>query len=112
MIGDVVARLDALEREGRDVTLFVTTDHGRALNFRDHGSSAPESALVWLVASGSRIAKRGYFEAPSPHHLSDLAPTLRVLLGLPADRTPTAGRVLDELITSEAGPTPFAFRID
>ena len=63
--------------------MFVTTDHGRASTFREHGGAYPESAAVWLVAWGPSFHARGSLVTEQPHHLSDLAPTARVVLGIP-----------------------------
>jgi hypothetical protein len=55
---------------------------------------------VWLVASGSAIEARGFAAAPAQRHLADIAPSQRVLFGLPADRDPRAGFPLFELLTA------------
>jgi arylsulfatase A-like enzyme len=91
----VVSRLIDHMREG--TTLFVTADHGRARNFRDHGGFAPESGRVWLVAAGPAIAARGHVASPHERRLADIAPTLRAIAGLPADEAKNAGDVLTEL---------------
>jgi hypothetical protein len=98
VIGEVVKRLRALEARGRSTTLVVTTDHGRSETFAGHGEGNPESARVWLVAAGTRIAARGYTEAPAARYLADLAPTVRSLVGLPGDPSKNAGHVLTELL--------------
>lgn len=92
---DVLGRLRALldhDERGRRTHVFVTADHGRATNFRDHGGAMPESARIWMVASGPRIAARGFVASDEPRHLADLAPTASVILGLDP-----RGTVLDEL---------------
>ena len=66
---------------GRHTTVLVTADHGRARNFADHGPRFPESGRVWLVAAGADVAQRGFVDA-SRHTLSDVAPTIRALLGI------------------------------
>lgn len=53
----------------------MTTDHGRAQCFNDHGGRYPESGRVWLAAVGPRIAARG-FVAARTHHLRDIAGTI------------------------------------
>lgn len=45
-----------------------------------------------------RSKVRGFAAAPVERHLADLAPTLRVLFGLPADHGPGAGFPLFELL--------------
>ena len=98
---DVLVRLTATLRRmgerGAQTTVIVTADHGRSADFKDHGGFAPESARVWLVAAGPRIAARGWIASPRDRHLADVAPTIRVLLGLRGDGSPYAGRPLDEL---------------
>jgi hypothetical protein len=77
------AFLGELVRTTDDETLIlVTTDHGRAANFRDHGR-APESGATWLVAAGPGIRNA------APRHLSDLAGLARHALGLAPDRLAT-----------------------
>jgi hypothetical protein len=46
---------------------------------------------VWLVARGGSIAARGFVHETRERRLSDLAPTIRVLLGLDRDPHPLAG---------------------
>ncbi|HWZ91426.1 MAG TPA: hypothetical protein VNW92_21340, partial [Polyangiaceae bacterium] len=83
---------------GTRTALFVTADHGRADSFVNHGQPYPESARVWLVASGSALGARGFVAAPSARHLSDLAPTLREIAHLPRDTDRAAGTPLFELL--------------
>lgn len=97
-IGRLVAITDAWAREGHRTSLFVTTDHGRSTGFRDHGRAHPESARAWLVAAGGPIPARGLVSSPSPRRLRDVAPTLRVLLGLEPDQASDAGSAIDELL--------------
>jgi hypothetical protein len=81
-----------------DALVLVTSDHGRAPNFRDHGSH-PASAASWLIAAGGNIPSRGIVRGQE-HRLRDIAPTIRVLLGLPPDGAPAAGRPIDALLPS------------
>jgi hypothetical protein len=79
---------DLLENTGawqQGALVFVTTDHGRGNDFRNHGASLPESGRVWLLALGRRVASRG--PAPPWHarYLADVAPTIRFLSGLTSD---------------------------
>jgi hypothetical protein len=99
ILADLEERLAGMGERGRRTAIFVTADHGRAENFRDHGAFAPESSRVWLVALGAGIAGRGFVRAPARRHLADVAPTARALLGLETDRSAHAGHVLDELLT-------------
>jgi hypothetical protein len=82
---------------GRPTTLLVTTDHGRADSFTNHGARYPESARIWLAAMGSGIGARGNVVLTRSRHLADIAPTLRLLLGLSPQRGPDQGRALREL---------------
>jgi predicted AlkP superfamily pyrophosphatase or phosphodiesterase len=97
-IADVDRELSVLAAHGTRTALFVTADHGRAENFVEHGSKFPESARVWLIASGSAVRATGFVAAPSQRRLADLAPTVRVIAGLPGDTHPEAGMPLDELL--------------
>lgn len=78
-IGNVAAVLSEYEREGRRTTLIVTTDHGRGPEFTGHGSYAPESGAVWLIAAGAGIPRIGRAKFPRPHKLSDVAGMIRAL---------------------------------
>lgn len=96
-VGRVAELLEGLNAQGWRSTLFVTSDHGRDYNFRDHGAYAPESARSWLIAAGWGI-RPGFAAAPRRRRLADLMPTARSLLGLPADGHPRAGVVMSELL--------------
>lgn len=94
-----LARLRAtLEALGGESVIVVTTDHGRGPSFRHHGGERDGSDRVWLVASGGPIVPRGLIRPRGPRRLADIAPTLRLLLGLPADRSRAAGSALTELL--------------
>jgi hypothetical protein len=80
-LGDLTTLLRSMGARGRHTTVLVTADHGRARNFIDHGPQFPESGRVWLVAAGADVADRGLVAA-SRHTLSDVAPTIRALLGI------------------------------
>jgi hypothetical protein len=99
-LGDVIAEVDSEIGRGHPTTLLVTTDHGRADTFRDHGARHPESARVWLVAAGSGIAARGLVPSAQPRYLADIAPTIRQLLGVPVSTLPDSGSPLHELLTA------------
>ncbi len=81
-LGDLVAMLRSMGARGQHTTVLVTADHGRAKNFTDHGPQFPESGRVWLVAAGADVLDRGFVDASRRHTLSDLAPTVRALLGI------------------------------
>jgi phosphopentomutase/2,3-bisphosphoglycerate-independent phosphoglycerate mutase family metalloenzyme len=96
-MGDLAATLDRMGDRGRHTTVLVTTDHGRSRDFRDHGGEWPESANVWLVAFGGEVGVRGIAPASAPRRLADVAPTVRVLLGLPQDPAADAGNAIEEI---------------
>ncbi|CAN5295147.1 hypothetical protein BH09MYX1_BH09MYX1_05620 [soil metagenome] len=77
--------------------ILVTTDHGRSDGFRDHGATWPESKRVWLVAKGAGIAARGPVADASERTLSNVAPTIRALLGVAATGDDGAVEPLREL---------------
>jgi hypothetical protein len=84
-LGNLREVLLGMGARGRHTTVLVTADHGRAHNFMDHGPQFPESGRVWLVAAGADVAGRGLVAASRRHTLSDLAPTIRALLGIAGD---------------------------
>jgi Metalloenzyme superfamily len=90
VLGDLFALLAAMGPRGAHTSVLVTCDHGRGKDFRNHGAAWPESSRVWLVGAGGRIPPSGAV-ASGAHRLADVAPTIRALLGLPADPSPGAG---------------------
>jgi bisphosphoglycerate-independent phosphoglycerate mutase (AlkP superfamily) len=80
---------------GAHTTVLVTADHGRAYDFKDHGSRFPESGRVWLLAAGGDIHGHGLVTASRRHTLSDVAPTVRGLLGIHGE-----GAALAEVLAS------------
>jgi hypothetical protein len=99
-LSDADAFIGALERRlDPETILIVTTDHGRSPTFADHGDD-DASGQVWLVAAGGPLPRRGLVYAP--HHLRDLAPTLRALLGLERDPSPLSGSPMPELSANVA----------
>lgn len=86
VVGEVASILSAYEREGRRTTLLVTTDHGRSKDFVGHGSEAPESAAVWLIAAGYGIHGSGSV-TPRAHRLADVS---RLILSLADPRARVA----------------------
>jgi hypothetical protein len=97
-IAEIDEELARLAAHGTTTALFVTADHGRADSFVEHGAKFPESARVWVIASGSAVRASGFVAAPSERRLADLAPTVRQIAGLPQDRDTEAGMPLDELL--------------
>jgi Metalloenzyme superfamily len=101
-IAEVDAELQRLAARGTRTALFITADHGRADTFAEHGAKFPESARVWLVASGSALKSSGYQCAPRERRLADLAPTVRQIAGLPKDTDPAAGTPLFEMLRADS----------
>jgi hypothetical protein len=105
-IGELEATLARMGRRGGRTHVFVTTDHGRASTFREHGGAYPESAAVWLVAWGPSFRARGSLVSEKRHRLADLTPTARVVLGLPPVLGGTGtGAILAELFGDEGVTT-------
>jgi hypothetical protein len=96
IVGRLLGVLNRLGERGRNTHVVVTADHGRAHDFNDHGPM-PEAARVWMVASGPRFLARGAIASTRPRHLADIAPTLRLVLGLPPDTSERSGMPIEEL---------------
>ncbi len=101
--GRLFAALDRMGERGRRSLVLVTADHGRARDYRDHGAGLPESARVWLLALGGPVRARGFVQGPHSRRLSDVAPTIRQVVGLPLDEAVGAGAPMFELL-GEAQP--------
>ncbi len=108
-VGKVLDTLARMGPRGAATHVFVTADHGRAHDFKGHGGWAPESARVWLIASGPSIAARGRVASSVERHLADVTPTMRTVLGLTPARDPDRshdrdrgwpGEPIDELFAS------------
>jgi hypothetical protein len=98
VIGGLVDTIDRLGDRHR-TAIYVTADHGRATDFRDHGGKWPESSRSWLVAIGD-VEARGTIEArgaAEERHLADIAPTIGAWLGLPPAQT-ESGHAIAELL--------------
>ena len=96
IVGSFRDQLSVLERQGRETLIFVTTDHGRAQHFTDHGREFPESADSFLLVGGSLVKNRGQLIQKNAF-LADIAPTIRDVSGLPQSYEGHQGRVLSEL---------------
>jgi hypothetical protein len=94
VIGDLVTALDAMGEDGKRMTLVVTADHGRAADFRGHGGYAPESGRSWLVMAGGGVQPRGFLDREETTRLRDIAPTVRVLMGLRGDDGRGSGQAI------------------
>jgi hypothetical protein len=97
-LGRLFAVLDRMGERGRRSLVLVTADHGRGRDYRDHGARLPESARVWLMALGGPVRARGFVQAPYARRLSDVAPTIRQVVGLPLDEAAGAGTPMIELL--------------
>ena len=104
-IGKVADTLDAMGDIGSRTTVIVTTDHGRNRDFQHHGAFSLTSARTFVMAFGPRVAVRGVACPSRDVTLADIAPTMRVLMGLPPDASPDAGRPIEEIAAS---PEPAA----
>jgi arylsulfatase A-like enzyme len=108
-VGDLFAALGRMGERGRNTTVLVTADHGRGKDYRHHGRNFPESSRVWLVALGGAVEARGLATSAMPHHLADVAPTVRAILDLPADDARSAGAPLRELFAPPAQATALRY---
>lgn len=99
LVGAVADTLDAMGPLGERTTVIVTADHGRAVNFNDHGALHPESGRSFVLAFGGGIPVSGVTCAPHDVTLADVAPTIRVLMGLGRDVAGGAGTPI-RLITA------------
>lgn len=107
LLGDLIEVVDGWgPEESSRVIWLVTSDHGRSPDFRSHGKAYPSSSGTWLAAAGAGIPALGRMDATTPHHLSDIAPTVRVLAGLPEVSGERAGSPIDEIVlgTLRTGP--------
>jgi len=82
LVGELVATLARMGEYGASTTILVTTDHGRAAGFVSHGG--PDSARVWMMAMGGSVPARGAVDLRETVHLSNVAPTIRQLMQVPA----------------------------
>ncbi|MDB4969683.1 MAG: uncharacterized protein JWN44_5372 [Myxococcales bacterium] len=101
VVGELMDRLATLGEYGRETTVIVTTDHGRAANFASHGGDAPESRRVWLFAAGGAVPALGFADGSRVTRLADIAPTVRRWMGLHADSAGGAGSPVAELLPTE-----------
>lgn len=95
LIGDLMDVIDSMGADGAKTTLIVTPDHGRNSDFRHHSALRIESGRTFLLAFGAGVTARGIGCPSSDITLTDIAPTIRLLLGLPRDISDGAGRPVD-----------------
>jgi hypothetical protein len=108
VIGRLFETLDRMGARGASTTVFITTDHGRARDYRFHGRPYPESSRVWLVAAGSGVHARGMVRSLRSHRLADVAPTMRALFHRAPDEGPLSGAPIAELLAD--APEEYAAR--
>lgn len=96
-IGQLSAMADQRRAMGIETVIIVTTDHGRAANFKDHGGPFPESSRTWLVAAGGPVPVRGEVATTSARTLSDIAPTIASWAGVRMEIAETTGTLIPEL---------------
>lgn len=96
-IGQLSAMADARRAAGIETVIIVTTDHGRAANFKDHGGPFPESSRTWLVASGGPVPIKGEVATSTARTLSDIAPTIASWAGVRMEIAETTGTLIPEL---------------
>ncbi len=97
-IGKVADTLDAMGDLGARTTVIVTTDHGRNRDFQHHGASSATSARTFVLAFGAHVTARGVACPARDVTLADIAPTIRVLTGLPGDPSRESGRPIEEIV--------------
>ena len=97
-IGQIADTLDAMGDIGARTTVIVTTDHGRNSDFQHHGTFSASSARTFVMAFGARVKARGVGCSDRDVTLADIAPTVRALVGLPADESSAAGRPIEEIV--------------
>jgi hypothetical protein len=93
-LADAVALGDAANR----TTVIVTTDHGRDEDFREHSPMRYDASRTFILAFGARVPVRGVVCPWRNLTLADIAPTIRVILGLPSVRGPRTGHPIAEII--------------
>jgi hypothetical protein len=91
LVGSIADAIDGMGAAGEKTTVIVTPDHGRNSDFTNHGTLNPESGRTFIVAFGARVPRRGVACLESDVTLADIAPTIRVLMGLPRDVAAGAG---------------------
>jgi hypothetical protein len=97
-IGKVADTLDTMGEVGARTTVIVTTDHGRNRDFQHHGAFSLTSARTFVIAFGARVGSRGVVCPSRDVTLADIAPTIRVLVGLRPDTSPDSGRPIEEIV--------------
>lgn len=97
-IGKVSDTLDAMGELGARTTVIVTTDHGRNRDFQHHGAYSLFAARTFVLAFGAHVEGRGVVCPSRDITLADIAPTIRVLTGLPPAPSRESGRPIEEIV--------------
>lgn len=63
-----------------DTTFIITTDHGRGVNWRNHGSSEPTSKRTWLMMRGPKVPHKGMVDLGQTITASWITPTIEELM--------------------------------
>lgn len=101
-IGQLADTLDGMGEVGARTTVIVTTDHGRNADFRHHEAKSSAAARTFVIAFGGRVPVQGVTCPAHETTLADIAPTIRALVGLPADTSREAGNVIPEIVPSSS----------
>ena len=107
-LGDLFDLLAASGAYGDETTVVVTTDHGRAASFTEHGSAAPESRRVWLFAVGGAVPRRGLVTFREPGYLWQVRPTIEALFEAGAATDGAVAELLPMAPAGRAGGSPRA----
>jgi hypothetical protein len=83
---------------GMRTTIIVTTDHGRSVTLHNHGRMFPESGRSFVLAFGDGVPARGVVCAHRDVTLPDVGATVRALLGMQPDASPSAGAPITEVL--------------
>jgi hypothetical protein len=110
-IGKVADTLEDMGELGARTTVIVTTDHGRYRDFQHHGANSNTSARTFVIAFGVHVAARGIACPSHEITLADIAPTIRVLTGLPPDPSREAGRPIEEIVGAAPSTSPALARL-
>jgi hypothetical protein len=97
LIGDLADAIAGSEA-GERTTVIITTDHGRNETFKDHTGLRYDSSRTFVLAFGARVPARGVICPTRNHTLTDIAPTVREILGLPTVHGSRRGAPIDEIL--------------
>jgi hypothetical protein len=97
MIGSLAEMLSTMGPLGEKTTIIVTPDHGRNSDFDNHGLLHPESGRTFVLAFGGHVPVQGIACPSHDVTLADIAPTIRVLMGLRPDVADGAGRPIEQI---------------